>query len=347
MLAHPSQVPVRRSLPRVFAFFRSAAVLVVAALTPALGAEPARDTAVLPVDAARGEFTVVLLPDTQRYAKHNPAMFLSQTRWIRENVAALAIRFVIHLGDIVDDNTDAEWRVADEAMGLLDGVVPYTVLPGNHDFEKSEDGQRRVKLAPKYNAVFPPRRFRHQPGYGGHRGVTNENNYSFFSAGGRNFLVLALEFGPSDEVLEWAAGIVRQHADKQVLLATHAYMYDDDTRLGPGDDYSPHKSDLKYNDGEQIWEKFVRRHSNICIVVSGHVKGEGVGRLSSRGDHGNVVHQMLSDYQHLPSGGDGWLRLLKFVPAGKKLVVRTYSPWLQKFHDHPRQSFELELNQNF
>ncbi|MBM3855772.1 MAG: metallophosphoesterase, partial [Verrucomicrobia bacterium] len=173
-------------------FFRAAVRLAIAALVATLGAaEPPRADAVLPVDPARGEFTVVLLPDTQRYAKHTPAMFLSQTRWIRENVAALAIRFVIHLGDIVDDNTDAEWRVADEAMGLLDGVVPYTVLPGNHDFEKSEDG-RRVKLAPKYNAVFPPLRFRHQPGYGGHRGVTNENNYSFFSAGGRNFLVLAL-----------------------------------------------------------------------------------------------------------------------------------------------------------
>lgn len=327
--------------------FLSAALLALTFLAPLPAADAVRASDVLAVDPDRGEFTLVLLPDTQRYAKSNPAMFFSQTSWIRDHAAALGLRFVIHLGDIVDDYSDREWRVADEAMGLLDGAVPYTVLPGNHDFEQTADGKRRIKLAPKYNAVFPPLRFRRQPGWGGHLGTTNENNYSFFSAAGRDFLVLALEFGPTDEVLEWAARLVRAHPEKHVIVATHCYMYDDDTRLGPGDDYSPHKSDPKWNDGEQMWEKFVRHHPNIFLVVSGHVKGKGVGRLSSRGVHGNTVHQMLSNYQHLESGGDGWLRVLKFVPGERKLQVRTYSPWLKKLHDHPEQSFDLDLAKDF
>lgn len=334
--------PNRLRQPRVVLLFGLA---LLAAALPA--ADAVRATDVLSVDAGREEFTLVLLPDTQRYSKNNPAMFFSQTHWIRDSAPALNLKFVIHLGDIVDDNTDREWRVADEAMGVLDGRVPYLVVPGNHDFEKSADGTRRIKLAPKYNAVFPPLRFRSQPGYGGHLGTTNENSYAFFTAAGRDFLILGLEFGPSDAVLEWAARIVRAHPEKHVIIATHCYMYDDDTRLGPGDDYSPHKSDLKFNDGEQMWEKFVRHHPNIFMVVSGHVKGTGTGRLTSRGEHGNVVHQMLSDYQHLESGGDGWLRVLKFVPGERKLLVRTYSPWLKKFHDHPRQSFDLELAKEF
>lgn len=310
-------------------------------------AEAVRATDVISVDPGRGEFTLVLVPDTQKYARSNPAMFFSQTHWIRENREALNIRFVIHLGDIVNDNTDREWRVADEAMGVLDGVVPYMVVPGNHDFEKNAAGTGRIKFAPKYNAVFPPLRFRGQPGYGGHKGTTNENNYSFFTAAGRDFLIVGLEFGPSDEVLEWAAQLIRAHADKHVIIATHCYMYDDDTRLGPGDDYSPHKSDDKWNDGEQMWEKFVRHHPNIFLVVSGHVTNQGVGRLTSKGDHGNTVHQMLSNYQMLESGGDGWLRILKFIPGERKLIVRTYSPWLKKFYEHPRQSFDLELAKEF
>jgi hypothetical protein len=160
-------------------------------------------------------------------------------------------------------------------------------------------------------------------------------------------MILAIEYGPTDEVLEWAGTLVRANADKRVIVATHSYMYDDDTRLGPGDDFSPHKSHSSYNDGEKMWEKFVRHHPNIFMVVSGHVKGTGVGRLSSRGDRGNTVHQMLSNYQHLESGGDGWLRILKFIPGERKVIVRTYSPWLQKFHDGPRQSFELELDPGF
>lgn len=43
------------------------------------------------------------------------------------------------------------------------------------------------------------------------------------------------------------------------------------------------------------------------------------------------MHLMLSNYQMLPSGGDGWLRVLKFRPSEKNLEVRTYSRWLEKF----------------
>src|SRR5215210_6288561 len=117
---------------------RAAIALTVCALAVlpatsvrAASAEPVRATDVISVDPGRGEFTLVLVPDTQRYALHNPAMFFSQTHWIRDNRDGLNIRFVIHLGDIVDDNTDREWRVADEAMGVLDAHVPYMVVPGN------------------------------------------------------------------------------------------------------------------------------------------------------------------------------------------------------------------------
>jgi hypothetical protein len=308
---------------------------------------PISETGVIAVDPGRGEFTLVLLPDTQRYTKFNPAMYFSQTHWIRDNRGALNLQFVIHLGDIIDDNTDAEWRVADMAMRVLDEHVPYIVLPGNHDFEPHPEKGWRMKLSPKYNAVFSPLRFRDKPWYGGHRGITNDNSYCFFSAAGREFMIVALEYGPTDEVLEWAAALIRAHPHKRVIVATHSYMYDDDTRLGPGDEYSPHKSHLSYNDGEQMWEKFIRHHRNIFMVVSGHVKGRGTGRLTSKGDHGNVVHQMLSNYQQLESGGDGWLRILKFIPGEKKLLVRTYSPWLKKFDHDPNQSFDLELEPSF
>ena len=115
---------------------------------PLSAAEVVRATDRLPVDASRGEFTLVLVPDTQRYARNNPAMFFSQTHWIRDTHEALNIRFVIHLGDIVDDNTDREWRVADQAMGVLDAHVPYMVVPGNHDYEVHPARAGRRRKAP-------------------------------------------------------------------------------------------------------------------------------------------------------------------------------------------------------
>ncbi len=286
------------------------------------------------VSAARGEFSIIALPDTQRYAYYNPDLFFAQTKWIGNNRENLNIKFVVHLGDIVDENTDAEWKVADEAMGMLDGVVPYSVAPGNHDM--SEIKGKVIHNSSKYNAIFPPLRFKGNSWYGGHKGVTNENNYCFFQAGagswGREYMVVSLEFGPSDQTLQWANDLLPRHPQKRVIVVTHCYMYNDDTRVGKGDRWNPHKHDPKFNDGDQMWEKFVRRHENIFLVLSGHIKGDGAGRLMSRGDHGNPVYQILSNYQMAANGGNGWLRILTFALKDEKIFVSTYSPVLDRMN---------------
>ena len=80
---------------------------------------------------------------------------------------------------------------------------------------------------------------------------------------------------PSDETLAWAKTLISNHSDHhQIILVTHAYMYDDDTRLGPGDRWSPKKADPSWNDGEDIWEKLISRRDNVFMVLSGHVKGD-------------------------------------------------------------------------
>jgi hypothetical protein len=80
-----------------------------------------------------GAFSIVALPDTQYYSFAYPGIFLSQVSWIVANVQRLHIPYVFHLGDIVDQNSPLEWQRAAQAMWLLEGVVPYTVVPGNHD----------------------------------------------------------------------------------------------------------------------------------------------------------------------------------------------------------------------
>jgi 3',5'-cyclic AMP phosphodiesterase CpdA len=281
------------------------------------------------------DFTIVLLPDTQKYAESYPAKYLAQTEWIAANAAREKIAFVVHLGDITENNTPAEWELASRAMATLDGRVPYSVLPGNHD------GYAETRDAALYHRHFPPSRFEKHRWYGGHSGDTNENNYCVFRAAGEDYLVINLRFGPSDDDLAWAAAVLGKHPRHRAIVATHAYMYNDNTRLGPGDDYSPHKKSLAWNDGEEMWEKLVRKHANIFLVVSGHVYG--AGRQTSRGDRGNVIHEMLADYQKYPNGGDGWLRLLRFDLKKREIAVRTYSPARREYLVHPDHDFVLPL----
>ncbi len=306
-----------------------------------IGAEEIRSTFPVKVDRDSGEFCLLVVPDTQRYSAYFPQIFRKQFEWIRDTHESLNVKYVMHLGDIVEEGEEAEWRVADEAFSLIDGEVPYMVVPGNHDLDP-EPADEGVRATSEYNAVFSPKRFEDRRWYGGNKGVMSDNSFGYFEAGGQEFMVLGLEFGPTDETLAWANSLVSNH-DQKVILVTHCYMYDDDTRLGEGDEWSPHTKNPAWNDGEQIWEKLVFGKETIVMVLSGHVKGDGTGLLVSENEEGKPVLQMLANYQFLSHGGDGWLRILKFVPSAKRMEVFTYSPWLDAFREEADQRFSMEV----
>jgi len=274
-------------------------------------------------------FTVVLLPDTQNYSEKFPDTYVAQTLWIRERRKADNIKFAIHLGDIVQTPTiESEWENADRAMKILDGVVPYSMAPGNHDMNVSN---RDSSL---YNKYFPTGRFKEEKWYGGHMGQSNDNNFCFFNACGKKFMVLNLEFAPPDAVLKWAAEVTQQYSEHLVIVATHCYMRNEGRDTGCANGYET------ANSGEQMWQKFIRKQPNIFLVVSGHILG--VGLQTSTNDAGGKVLEMLTDYQGLANGGDGWLRSLKFVPGKNKINVTTYSPLLDQYNEDPSETFSLD-----
>jgi hypothetical protein len=295
----------------------------------------------LSVDPDMGEFCLIMVPDTQRYAAYFPQIFREQFAWIRDSVEPLNVKYVIHVGDVVEEGEEAEWVVADEAFAMLDGVVPYMVVPGNHDYDRYAF-KNGFRATTEYNAVFSPKRFIGQRWYGGSMGVTSDNSFGYFEAGDQEFLVLGIEYGPSDETLVWADSLIGNH-DQKVILVTHCYMYFDDTRLGEGDLYSPSSKNPEWNDGEKIWEKLVSNSDSIAMVLSGHIKGDGTGFLVSDTVEGTPVVQMLANYQFLSHGGQGWLRILKFRPAEQLMEVYTYSPWLNQWREEPDQQFTQEI----
>ncbi|MEZ6048314.1 MAG: hypothetical protein R3C11_22620 [Planctomycetaceae bacterium] len=63
---------------------------------------------------------------------------------------------------------------------------------------------------------------------------------------------------------------------------------------------------------------------------------------TSTNDAGEPVHEMLVDYQNLENGGNGWLRVLEFVPAENKIKVKSYSQFLNEFKTEEGEQFELD-----
>ncbi len=299
-------------------------------------------------------FTLAVLPDTQFYCdvRHKLSKkwgngdlrryFFEQTRWVRDNQKRLNIAFLAHEGDIVQGDVPEEWAIAKEAMSVLDGKVPYCMCLGNHDigYEKADNKYGfniAVNRTTHFNKYFPREKFAKRKEFGGTFDPDrHDNSWYHFEAAGMNFLIVSLECKPRNKVLEWANKIVAGHPEHRVIVLTHAYMRANGKRI----DKLGYK--IKGNAGEEMWRKLVSKHENIFMVLCGHSSGEAV--LTSKGDHGNQVHQVLSDYQNLNNGGESWLRYMVFEPNENKIKVYTYNPALDKFRDQPSSRFDLEYH---
>jgi hypothetical protein len=298
----------------------------------------------------KNPFTIIVLPDTQNYAdvrdkrtqkKWNipdqRARFYEQTQWIHDNRKELNIKMVAHLGDIVQHDHPEEWEIADTAFQTIDHSVPYILSLGNHDMGCEIKPGTAHSRETKLNNYFPPSRFKDNIlyKYGGNIANRSDNYYLTFEGAGINFIILSLEFKPRNETLEWAKKIISSHPNHQFIIVTHAYLMGNGKRF-TNDDY-----DIEGNSGEEIWQKLVSQHKNIFMVLSGHTAPNS--RLTSEGIHGNQVHQLLADFQ-FEKGGQGLLRIMKFIPLENRIDVSTYSPFLKEFKNDSLNKFSLKFN---
>ncbi|TWT93481.1 Calcineurin-like phosphoesterase [Botrimarina colliarenosi] len=305
---------------------------------------------------APGSWTLAVLPDTQIYAESYPAHYEAQTQWLAAHAEDFNIRFVLYEGDVTNRNTREQWKVARAAMAKLDGMLPYAIAPGNHDYGPGGNASDRHSAFNDAEFFGPGSPYAGQPTLRGcFEPEKTDNTYHRFEAGGQQWLVVALEFAPRDEVVAWANKIVADHADCLAILVTHAYLYSDDTiydwrAKGRDQNWNPHAYGVAkqpgetVNDGRQLWEKLVAKHAGFRLTFNGHVLNDGTGYRSTEGEAGAVVHQMLANYQFKKEGGQGDLRLLEFRTDGD-IVVRTYSPVLDRHDRAADQQFTIRLDE--
>ena len=261
-------------------------------------------------------YSFCVVGDTQKITINEPDKLSRIYDFIVANKDEKKIAYVFGLGDITDKNTDEEWAVAKAEIGKLDGVVPYSLVRGNHD------------SSAKFNATFGTDTYR-----GMFEGFLREDkletSYTTFTVGEVKYLHITLDYGPTDEELAWACGIVEAHPDHRVILSTHAYLFRDGTTLDENDVYPPRTpdSDNGKNNGDDIWEKLASKYENIYLVLSGHDPCSNVIVTQTRGAHGNVVTQMLIDPQGVDAaeGATGLVAMLYFSEDGKTLSVEYYS----------------------
>jgi len=313
--------------------------------------------------------------------------------WIVNNKENKKIGLVMGLGDIVEtwqspldypnsgfESThgaihDAEWANAAEQISKLDGVVPYTLVRGNHDSDLAFNTWVKNSMQ-DYTSQFT--------GEGTDAGfytdangnVKYDTSYMTLTLGTTDWLIVTLDWGATTAEIDWVKSVIsaENHSNHSVILSMHSYLYHDrtvDGKTGSADSAFPNPDwdysidptspdldpDLVFNpDG--IWERLVSKHSNIKLVLSGHTANKAPQTSQLIGDNGNTVTQMLVDPQSMDldsvnAGGCGMVCMLYFMEDGSlantsewdgsNVDVEWYSTIKDRYYKEANQ-FSLDFN---
>ncbi|MDO6601874.1 metallophosphoesterase [Arenibacter palladensis] len=317
-------------------------------------------------------WSIILVPDTQTYVKfeRNQGILETMTAWISENIDALNIKMVLSTGDLVEQNellvsdkingnmpSRDQWRAVSHAFERLDGKVPYILAAGNHDFGYKSVENRKSN----YSQYFPV-----------HRNILNakalraagknidglpsvENaTYELISPQQRKFLFLNLEFAPRDTILQWANSEISKeiYKDHTVVMLTHSYLNAQNKHMEK-ENYPI--EDANY--GKAIWEKLVAPSKNVQLVFSGHIGSPDNFKAHTafkvdKNAAGKKVNQLTFNAQAMGggwhgNGGEGWLRIMEFLPDGKTVITTTFSPHFAISPTTQKMAYQWDDYNNF
>ncbi|MCA9255258.1 MAG: DNRLRE domain-containing protein, partial [Phycisphaerales bacterium] len=292
------------------------------------------------------DFVIVALPDTQKYTESYPEIYDAQTQWCADNAVGMNIKFITHLGDLVEEAaTIPYWEIASASMAILDDAgIPYGTCVGNHDL--LYPGDYYDPNGTNYLTYFDPQFYQSQPWFRG-ASPSGLSNYQVVEADGHEWLFMHLLVETPPAELAWAQEVLNVHRDKPTWISTHRYLFDWRI-LGAGryDEFNytfepPYRPDgVRAND---FWGNFVSVNRQVYLVHCGHNDGEY--RQVSVNAFGKPVHEVLADYQDTyGNGGNGWLRILTFRPDQHQIDVQTYSPYLNDFRTGDESQFSLAVD---
>ncbi|KOV92616.1 Tat pathway signal sequence domain protein [Streptomyces sp. NRRL B-1140] len=312
-------------------FLRATALLgaTAAAVTALPGGTAQAAPASRRPDPRSRRFTLAVMPDTQ-YLFDGPSIdrapVEASLRYLLEHGGQENIVFLSHLGDLTQNGAKEEFAAIGEAFRVLDRQgVDYSVLAGNHDVKSSTTDQRG---ATPYLDAFGPQRFEGKPTFGG-ASPDGYNTWHRFQAGGRRWLVLALDWRLSPQGYAWAKDVLAKHPRTPVILTTHELVVADDTLS----DY-----------GQQLWDRLIEDHDQIFLALGGHYWP--AGRATRKNAAGHDVHLHLTNYQNRYFGGAAMIRLYRFDLDRGVIDVETLSPWIlgraaKGLNELERQEMEL------
>ena len=273
---------------------------------------------------------LVVFGDIQQYVAGGIDFYKKSVHWIENQIFSdTDICAVIEVGDVTNNNEPNEWLLFKETTYDLANLIPYYVCTGNHDYdwEHTKIKDRKTSLINLY-AHFAKTDNTIVDYY---QGESLENYIARIQLGGFTLLLLVLEFGPREEVVNWALSYVQDHRKERFLLLTHEWLNASGERLNAGTHAELHFNGYtSYSTPEEIWQKLVKNNDNIIGVLCGHEKGFS-HCLFSKNSFGREVPQIMFNLQFMPNGGNGIIQIWKFSDYSNEVNICAYDTINEKW----------------
>ncbi len=297
-------------------------------------------------------YTIAVLPDIQEMTAGYRDEWTKIATWLRDNTESDHLRYLISMGDSTYNNSDVEWTCARAGYDLFGDRLPYTNLPGNHDYG---DWSKPVRNTDNFNKYFSYVDAKANNPYfvGAYEEGRMDNTYYVMTINGINYLVLQLEFRPRQGVLDWANEVLDRYPYHNVIVALHGYI--DGKGRVMTNDIEGHKGEYVFVENEDdrnaqdLWDQVINTHDNVRMVLCGHKHSEDVIWRCDQTAKGNSVYQMLfcaqdMDKSYFNSTAVGMLGLLYFSADGSRVAVNYYSPVHDKsFREINQLTFDLDV----
>lgn len=242
--------------------------------------------------------------------------------WLKNNKEDRKIEYVIGLGDTIDTlytypesynpvySNRVEWEKARANFKKLNGVIPYTVVRGNHD---DEEGYHKYICTKEYQAQILTDAngnevggFCYDSSAVATMGNSMSNSYYKLEIGNHKYLIMGLDFSvgdadAGDNVIAWANDVIESNPDYKVIIATHAYVGGNGVRM-QGQEIQQTNGDRTATEGfkfygNKLWQQIIRKHANVFMTFCGHVSVDNPVVSKDTGDNGNEIINILVDPQ--------------------------------------------------
>lgn len=277
---------------------------------------------------------IVVIGDIQEYTNNvDYAKYIGQTMdWIWSQVKhGKNIKCVLQTGDLTWYNMRSQYGVFIEYTTPVATLIPYISCPGNHDYDYGEGSI----IADRYSTLFSEfTQFNHVCNRIVNRFEPDrmENIIVENYIGNERYDIVALEFGPRVEVIDWVKEHIQSNPEIRYILMTHEDLTGKGVRISTGAYSTRQLRNTTTTTPEQLWQQLINENNNIVCVLCGH--NGFSAHLFSENTSGREVAQILFNLKYQDNGGDGWIQLWEEFPKNSNYVnVDTYNTISRQYHN--------------